>query len=86
MCLGLPGQIVRFIDSNVVVCDFWGQRREVRLDLIEDELVVGDFVLDHEGYAVRRIEDDLIADTLMLYETILLEAGEDPLAIGAVGH
>jgi hydrogenase expression/formation protein HypC len=86
MCLGLPGQIVRFIDSNVVVCDFWGQRREVRLDLIEDDLTIGDFVLDHEGYAVRRIEDEQIADTLLLYETILTEAGDDPLGIRAVDH
>jgi hydrogenase expression/formation protein HypC len=83
MCLGAPGQIVRFIDANVAECDFWGMTREVRLDLLDGELAVGDYILDHEGHAVRRIDDALIADTLALYEIILTEAGEDPIATEA---
>jgi len=83
MCLGVPGQIVRFIDAKVVECDFWGMTREVQLDLYEGELAVGDYILDHEGHAVRRIDDALIADTLALYEIILTEAGEDPIATDA---
>jgi len=84
MCLGAPGQIVRFIDSNVALCDFWGLTREVRLDLLEGTLVVGDYILEHEGCAVRRIDDDLVNDTLALYEIILTEAGEDPVATEAL--
>jgi len=80
MCLGVPGQIVRFVDSNVALCDFWGLTREVRLDLLEGTLVVGDYILEHEGHAVRRIDDELVNDTLALYEIILTEAGEDPIA------
>jgi hydrogenase expression/formation protein HypC len=83
MCLGVPGQIVRFIDASVAECDFWGMTRPVRLDLIEGELAVGDYILDHEGHAVRRIDDAMIADTLALYEIILTEAGEDPIATEA---
>jgi hydrogenase assembly chaperone HypC/HupF len=83
MCLGVPGQVVRFIDAKVVECDFWGMTREVQLDLYEGELAVGDYILDHEGHAVRRIDDALIADTLALYEIILTEAGEDPIATDA---
>jgi hydrogenase expression/formation protein HypC len=83
MCLGVPGQIVRFVDANVAECDFWGMTREVRLDLLEGELAVGDYILDHEGHAVRRIDDAMIADTLALYEIILTEAGEDPIATEA---
>jgi len=74
MCLGVPGQIVKFIDANVAVCDFWGMTREVRLDLIEGTLAVGDYVLEHEGSAVRRIDDALVNDTLAMYETVLMEA------------
>ena len=80
MCLGAPGQVVRFIDEKVVLCDFWGMTREVRLDLLDGEIAVGDYILDHDGYAVRRLDDDLVADTLALYEIILTEAGEDPIA------
>ncbi|MGH9420955.1 MAG: HypC/HybG/HupF family hydrogenase formation chaperone [Thermoanaerobaculia bacterium] len=83
MCLGAPGQVVRFINANVVECDFWGLTREVQLDLLDGEIAVGDYVLEHEGQAVRRIDDALIADTLALYEIILTEAGEDPIATEA---
>jgi hydrogenase expression/formation protein HypC len=74
MCLGVPGQIVKFIDGNVALCDFWGLTREVRLDLIEGTLAVGDYVLEHEGSAVRRIDDAMVNDTLAMYETVLIEA------------
>ena len=84
MCLGAPGQIVKFIDADVALCDFWGMTREVRLDQLEGTVVIGDYILDHEGYAVRRIDDELIADTLALYEIILTEAGEDPIATEAL--
>ncbi len=84
MCLGAPGQIVRFIEKDVAECDFWGMTREVRLDVLEGEIAVGDYILEHEGHAVRRIDDALIADTLALYEIILTEAGDDPIAIDAL--
>jgi len=74
MCLGVPGQIVKFVNANVAVCDFWGTQREVCLDMIEGTLAVGDYVLDHEGTAVRRIDDALVNDTLAMYETVLMEA------------
>ena len=84
MCLGVPGQIVKFIDANVALCDFWGMTREVRLDILEGTVAVGDYILDHEGTAVRRIDDELVNDTLALYEIILTEAGEDPIATEAL--
>ncbi|HXH40687.1 MAG TPA: HypC/HybG/HupF family hydrogenase formation chaperone [Thermoanaerobaculia bacterium] len=83
MCLGAPGQIVRFISASVAECDFWGMTRQVQLDKLDGELAVGDYILDHEGHAVRRIDDAMIADTLALYEIILTEAGEDPIATEA---
>jgi hydrogenase maturation factor len=57
--------------------------RQVRLDLLDGKLAVGAYILDHEGHAVRRIDDAMIADTLALYEIILTEAGEDPIATEA---
>jgi len=60
--------------------------RQVRLDLLDGELAVGDYILDHEGYAVRRIDDALVNDTLALYEIILTEAGEDPIATEALAR
>jgi hydrogenase expression/formation protein HypC len=79
MCLGVPGQIVS-IRSKTAVVDFWGLKREVRLDNLTEAVNPGDFVIDHAGFAVRRIPTADVADTLALYEVLLTEAGEDPVA------
>lgn len=78
MCLGLPGQIVSIAKQTAVV-DFWGTRKSVRLDNLTDRAVVGDYIIDHAGYAVRVIPPADVADTLALYEVLLAEAGEDPI-------
>jgi len=74
MCLGVPGRIVA-IDGLVAVVDFWGMRREVRLELGDQSVAVGDYILNHVGYAIRRIPESDIQGTLDLYEQLLREAG-----------
>lgn len=74
MCLGVPGRIVE-INGLVAVVDFWGMRREVRLELVDQPVAVGDYILNHVGYAIRRIPEADIGGTLDLYEQLLREAG-----------
>lgn len=74
MCLGVPGRIVA-IEGPVATVDFWGLRRQVRLDVVDEPVAVGDYVLNHVGFAIRRIPAEEIEETLALYET-LLEAAE----------
>jgi hydrogenase expression/formation protein HypC len=73
MCLGVPGRIVA-IDGLVAVVDFWGMRREVRLELVDQPVAPGDYILNHVGYAIRRIPEADIEGTLALYEELLREA------------
>jgi hydrogenase expression/formation protein HypC len=74
MCLGVPGRIVA-INDLVATVDFWGVRRVVRLELVDQPVAVGDYVLNHVGYAIRRIPEADIQGTLDLYEELLREAG-----------
>lgn len=74
MCLGVPGRIVE-MNGLVATVDFWGIRREVRLELVDQPVDVGDYILNHVGYAIRRIPEDDIEGTLELYEQLLREAG-----------
>jgi hydrogenase expression/formation protein HypC len=78
MCLGLPGQIVEIEGASALV-DFWGTRKKVRLDALDERVVPGDYILDHAGFAVRRIPADQVNDTLMQYEAILAAAGDDTI-------
>lgn len=76
MCLGVPGRIVEIHDL-VAVVDFWGMRREVRLELVDQPVAVGDYILNHVGYAIRRIPEDDIQGTLEMYEELLRSAAGD---------
>ena len=78
MCLGVPGQIVS-IQGKTASVDFWGTRKPVKLDILEEPVTIGDFIVDHAGYAIRRIKPEDVVDTLAMYETVLAEAGEDPI-------
>jgi hydrogenase expression/formation protein HypC len=76
MCLGVPGRIVA-IDGLVATVDFWGVRRQVRLELVDQPVEPGDYILNHVGYAIRRIPEADIEGTLELYEQLLRDAGAD---------
>ena len=61
MCLGVPGRVVQ-VEGLVATVDFWGVRREVRLDVVDEPVAPGDYVLNHVGYAIRRIPEGEIAE------------------------
>lgn len=85
MCLGVPGQVIR-IQGRIATVDFWGARRNVRIDSTVETIAVGDYVLDHAGSIERKIAPEHVADTLALYEVILTEAGCDPVATNIVAE
>jgi hydrogenase expression/formation protein HypC len=75
MCLGVPGQ-VQSVDGNTAVVDFFGVRRAVCLDLIEEPerpLVTGEHVLVHVGFAIRRIEPEDLEETLAFFASMSSE-------------
>ncbi len=78
MCLGVPGKVVE-VRGAVAVVDFWGVRREVSLDIVDEPVAPGDYILNHVGFAIRRIPEEDIGQTLALYETLLAEAGAGDL-------
>jgi hydrogenase expression/formation protein HypC len=78
MCLGVPGRIVA-IEGFVATVDFWGVRRDVRLEVVDEPVEPGDYILNHVGYAIRRIPESDIEATLALYEELLRHAAADDL-------
>ena len=85
MCLGVPGQVVELDDLTAVV-DFWGVRRRVRLDLVDEPVAIGDYVLNHVGFAIRRIPPEDVALTLEMYEQLLREESDDLMAADVRGE
>jgi hydrogenase expression/formation protein HypC len=76
MCLGVPGRVIE-VDDFVAVVDFWGVKRRVRLDIVDEPVAPGDYVLNHVGFAIRRIPPEDVELTLRLYEELLESNGTD---------
>jgi len=78
MCLGVPGKVIE-VAGNIATVDFWGVRRQVQLDVVDEPVAPGDYILNHVGFAIRRIPESEIAETLALYEELIKQAEQDDL-------
>ena len=76
MCLGVPGRVIS-VDGWVATVDFWGVRKQVLLNIVDEPVSPGDYILNHVGFAIRRIPPESVAETLELYEQLLRGADDD---------
>jgi hydrogenase expression/formation protein HypC len=76
MCLGVPGRVIE-VDGWTATVDFWGVRKQVLLHIVDEPVVPGDYILNHVGYAIRRIPPESVAETLALYDALLKDDADD---------
>jgi len=74
MCLGVPGRVIEVREFTATV-DFWGVRKDVSLAIVDEPVAPGDYILNHVGFAIRRIPTESVQETLALYDLLL--AGDD---------
>ncbi len=72
MCLGVVGQVVE-VDGMVALVDFFGVKKKVRLYVVDVPVQSGDYILNHVGFAIRRIPEEEVQETLAFYEELLRE-------------
>src|ERR671937_660422 len=78
MCLGVPGKVLA-VDGLNASADFFVVKKTLRLDIVDEPVQVGDYVLNHVGFAIRRIPPSEVGETLALFEQVLAEAGAGDL-------
>jgi len=64
MCLSVPGKVVE-IQNNMAKVEIGGVLRDVSMDVCPD-VVVGDYVLIHTGFAIQRLDEKEALETLDL--------------------
>jgi len=69
MCLAVPAKVVSILDSEAVV-DYDGVRTTIRLDALGEPLMIGDYVLIHTGFAIRRLSSEDGEETLKLFDEL----------------
>ena len=87
MCLGVPGKVLE-VNGLVATVDFWGLRRPILLDVVDQPVQAGDYILNHVGFAIRRIPPEEVQETLALFDQILDVSGakEDLMAMDVRGE
>ena len=83
MCLGVPGKVLS-VDDMVALVDFWGVQKEVRLEICDAPVEPGDYILNHVGFAIRRIPAEEVEETLALYDELLRAAEAEDLMASEV--
>jgi len=61
------------IEGTTALVDFWGVRRKVALDIVDEDVSPGDHILVHVGFAIRRIAPEDLAETLAFFEAMTSE-------------
>jgi hydrogenase expression/formation protein HypC len=72
MCLGVPGRVTEIGQKDGVAMgqvDFGGVRREVCLAYVPD-VQVGDYVIVHVGFALRRLSETEAQETLKFLQEL----------------
>ncbi len=64
MCLAIPSKITG-IQNDMALVDVDGVKREASLLLLEDACV-GDYVIVHAGFAIKKIDESAALETIGL--------------------
>ncbi len=65
MCVGVPSKIVKIEDSMAII-EVLGAQREVSLLLLDEDVQLGDYVIVHAGFAIRKIHEEDAHENLRL--------------------
>lgn len=71
MCLSIPSKVVHIDEDNVATVDTMGIQRQVSLDLMGEEVKIGEYVLIHVGYAMSKIDENDALESLKVYREII---------------
>lgn len=71
MCLAAPARVVRQAEDGLhATVDYGGVETVVRLDTLSEPTAVGDYLLIHAGFAIRRLDPQDGEQTLQLFDEL----------------
>ncbi len=79
MCLSIPSKVVKIDENNMATVDTMGVKRDVTLDLIDEKVEIGDFVLIHVGFAMNKISQEEAKQSLEVYEEIVAKMNSEEI-------
>lgn len=78
MCLAIPSKVIKIdTETNLATLDTLGVMREASLDLMNEEVRIGDYVLLHIGYVMGKIDEEQAKLSLETYAEIIKTLEEE---------
>lgn len=78
MCLSIPSKIIKIDkENNVATVDTMGVERQASLELVDQPVEVGDYVLIHIGFAMNKIDEEDALASLEVYKEIIEKMEEE---------
>ena len=75
MCLAAPARVLSISDNTATV-DYGGVETQCRLETLTGEVAVGDYLLIHTGFAIRRLSPEDGEETLRLFDELAASLAE----------
>jgi hydrogenase expression/formation protein HypC len=77
MCLAIPTRVIEIDENGLAKVDLGGVQKQISLALLDD-VVVGDYVIVHVGFALQKLDPLEAEKTLALFrEMAALVEAED---------
>lgn len=78
MCLAIPSKVLAInSETNTATIETLGVSREASLDLMQEEVQVGEYVLLHIGYVMSKIDTQAALESIELYKQIVQDMEQD---------
>lgn len=66
MCLAIPARVVELLADEQAIVEVEGVRKQISLALLDD-VVAGDYVIVHVGFALSKVDAEEAEQTLALF-------------------
>ena len=71
MCIAFPGKIISIDENNQAVIDIEGTRREASLDLMDEKVTVGEYIICHAGFAIHKVDEELALEQIVMLRQLM---------------
>lgn len=82
MCLAVPGKVLETRDdrgTRMAMVDFGGVRKEICLAYLPD-VMEGEYVIVHVGFAISRVDEASALETLQLFRDLGIDVAAEVVA------
>lgn len=71
MCIAFPGKILAIDENNYAIIDIGGSHREACLDIIDEKVGIGDYVICHAGFAIHKVDEQTAQEDLKILQQLM---------------